>query len=125
MNVTARVFLTSMSFGFTVALVYWLTTRAVVGTFLLGMFGGGFAFVSGYLAVTRRRTPVDGDSTALAPAELAGERIGIFSIESPWPILLALASTATLIGVVLHPFLGALAFAAMLWLIWQLVLESV
>jgi uncharacterized membrane protein YdfJ with MMPL/SSD domain len=124
MTIATRVFLVAMAFGFAVACAYWLVAREPVGTFLLGLFGGGLAWDSGYLLVTRGRTPVDGD-TSLAPAQLAGERIGVFSLESPWPVLLALTSAGTLIGAVLHPFLGACSFLAMLWLIWRMVLESV
>jgi hypothetical protein len=123
-KIATLVFLSSMLFGFIVALVYWVTTREPVGTFLLGLFGGGLAWDSGYLLVTRGRTSVDGDSS-LTPAQLAGERIGVFSIESRWPILLALATAGTLIGAVLHAMLGACSFLAMLWVIWRMVLESV
>lgn len=124
MKIATRVFLVAMAFGFGVALIYWATTREMVGTFLLGIFGAGLAWDSGYLLVTRGRTPVDGD-TSLAPADLAGERIGVFSVESRWPILLALATAGTLIGAVLHSILGFFSFLAMLWLIWRMVLESV
>lgn len=124
MTIATRVFLIAMAFGFAAALAYWSVTHEAVGTLLLGIFGGGLAWDSGYLLVTRGRTSVDGDSS-LAPAQLAGERIGVFSVESPWPILLALASAGTLVGAVLHSILGACSFLAMLWLIWRMVLESV
>jgi hypothetical protein len=122
-TVTSRLFLSSTAFGAVIAIVYWSTTHERTGTILLGIFGAGFLWVAGYLLVTRRRTPLDGDG-ARTPADLAGERIGIFTTASRWPILLALAATGTAVGFVLHPMLGVLSFAALLAVIWQLVRES-
>jgi hypothetical protein len=119
-----RVFLSSMAFGLGVSALYWLTTRENVGTILLGLFGAGFAFVAGYLFVIRGKARVDGDEQR-APAELAGETIGVFSLESPWPVILACCTAALLIGIVLHPMLAALALIALFVTLWQLVRESV
>lgn len=124
MTTTATVFLSSLSFGAVLAVLYFFTTREVVGTLLLGIFAAGFAFVFSYLWVTRRRVPLDGDGT-LQPADLAGERIGIYSVESPWPILLAFSCAGALIGVVLHPLLALFSGIAILSLIWRMVVESV
>jgi len=124
MTIATRVFLSSMTVGLAIAALYWLTTRETVGTILLGLFGAGFAFVAGYLIVIRGKARVDGDEQR-APAELAGETIGVFSLESPWPIVLACCTAALLIGVVLHPMLAALALIALFVTLWQLVRESV
>jgi hypothetical protein len=118
-----RVFLSSMAFGLGIAALYWFTTRENVGTILLGLFGAGFAFVAGYLFVIRGKARVDGDEQR-APAELAGETIGVFSLESPWPVVLACCTAALLIGIVLHPMLAVLAIVALFVTLWQLVRES-
>jgi Cytochrome c oxidase subunit IV len=123
-SVTIRLFVSSTSFGLVTAAIYWATTREYVGTVLLGLFGIGFGFVSAYLAKIRRKTRLDGDSDR-APAELAGERIGVFSLESPWPVLLAICTAALLIGIVLHPMLALLAAICFGATLWQLVRESV
>lgn len=123
MRITTRMFVSSMTFGAVVAAIYGLTTRELVGVFLLGIFTLGFAWVSAYLIVSRRSTPLDGDGT-LAPADLAGERIGIFTVESPWPVVLALASAGLLIGVFLHPALAVVAIGVLLWVVWMMVRES-
>ena len=124
MKTTQRIFVSSCAFGLTVALAYRLDTGELVGTILLGLFGAAFAFVVGYLATTGRGAQLDGDDDR-TPAELAGERIGVFSLESPWPLVLALCSAMLLVGVVLHPWLAAIALAGFLYAIWRLVLESV
>jgi len=123
-TISLRMFLSSTTFGLVVAAVYWLTTRENVGTILLGLFGAGFAFVSGYVRVIQPKTRLDGDAQR-APAELAGETIGVFSLESPWPIVLACCTAALLIGIVLHPMLAVFAIVALFVTLWQLVRESV
>ena len=124
MTIAARVFASSMTFGFVVAAVYLFTTHELVGTMLLGLFGIGFLFVTAYLFAVRKRTRLDGDEQR-TPRELAGERIGVFSAESPWPVVLAVCSAAFLIGVVLHPMLAIFAGAGFFATLWQLVRESV
>ncbi|MEA2720138.1 MAG: Cytochrome c oxidase subunit [Candidatus Eremiobacteraeota bacterium] len=119
-----RVFTSSMAFGLGIAALYWFTTHENVGTILLGLFGAGFAFVAGYLLLIRGKARVDGDEQR-APAELAGETIGVFSLESPWPIMLACCTAGLLIGVVLHPMLAFVALIALFVTLWQLVRESV
>lgn len=124
MTTAQRMFLSSMAFGLVVAAVYWWTTHEKVGTILLGLFGAGFAFVAGYTLVIQPKTHLDGDEQR-APSELAGETIGVFSLESPWPIVLAVSTAALLIGIVLHPLLALFAFPALCVTLWQLVRESV
>lgn len=124
MTISLRMFLSSTTFGLAVAAVYWLTTREGVGTILLALFGAGFAFVSGYVRVIEPKTRLDGDEQR-APAELAGETIGVFSLESPWPIVLACCTAGLLIGIVLHPMLAAFSLVALFVTLWQLVRESV
>lgn len=124
MTIAARVFLSSMTFGLVVGLVYLFTTHELVGTMLLIIFGIGFAFVATYLYAVRGKTRLDGDEQR-TPRELAGERIGVVSAESPWPVLLAVCSTGLLIGIVLHPMLAVAAGAGLVATLWQLVRESV
>lgn len=124
MTISLWMFLSSMTFGLVVAAVYWLATRESVGTILLGLFGAGFGFVSAYITVIKPKTRLDGDEQR-APAELAGETIGVFSLESPWPVMLACCSAGLLIGIVLHPMLAAFSVVALFVTLWQLVRESV
>jgi hypothetical protein len=123
MKIATRVFISSMSFGIVVAIIYWFTSHEPDGTILLGLFAAGFAFVVGYLLVIRPKSELDGDMQR-DPRSMAGERIGVFSTESPWPVILALSSAALLIGVVLHPMLVPLAALAFFTAIWGLVRES-
>ncbi|HEY1726819.1 MAG TPA: cytochrome c oxidase subunit 4 [Candidatus Baltobacteraceae bacterium] len=123
MTIALRVFALSMAFGLVVSAAYWFDTREAAGTILIGVMGLAFVWVISYLLGTRKSTHYDGDEQRL-PSELAGEHIGIFAAESPWPIVLALASAALLIGIVLHPMLGVFAILAVFIIMWQLVRES-
>ena len=124
MTIATRVFFSSMSFGFIVAAAYWLSSREPVGTILLGLFGAGFLWIAGYLIALRPKAPLDGDLERV-PADLAGEQIGVFSVESPWPIILALSTAGLLVGIVLHPMLAIIAATTFLAIIWALAKESV
>jgi len=123
MTISLRVFSLSMIFGLVVAAAYWFDTREAAGTFLIAVMGIAFFWISAYLFGTRKQTSYDGDEERL-PSQLAGEHIGVFSSESPWPITLALATAALLLGVVLHPMLGVFALLAAFVVLWQLVRES-
>jgi len=122
-TIALRVFALSMAFGLIVSTAYWFDTREAAGTILIGIMGVAFVWVISFLLATRKSTHYDGDEQRL-PSDLAGEHIGVFAAESPWPIVLALASAALLIGVVLHPMLGVFAILALFIILWQLVRES-
>jgi len=113
----------AMAFGVVIATVYWFDTGEPAGTIFLALMGIGFIWVTTYLFGTRKTTHYDGDEEKL-PSELAGEHIAVVSSESPWPILLAVATTSFLLGVVLHPMLGFFAVICLFVVLWQLVRES-
>ena len=123
MTISIRLFAFAMAFGLFLAAVYWFDTRHAAGTVFLAMMGLGFIWVTSYLFVSRQETQYDGDEER-APSELAGEQIGVVSRESPWPIVLAMATAALLIGVVLHPMLAAFGSLAFLIILWELARES-
>jgi hypothetical protein len=122
-TVSIRVFGMAMVFGLVLCGAYWFDTGEPAGTIFLGLMGLGFIWVMMYLLGTRKTTHYDGDDERL-PSELAGEHIAVASSESPWPILLAIATAAFLIGTVLHPMLGFFAVLCMFIVVWQLARES-
>lgn len=113
----------AMAFGVLISAIYWFDTTEPAGTIFLGLMGLGFVWVTTYLLGTRKTTHYDGDQEKL-PSELAGEHIAIVSSESPWPILLGVATASLLLGVVLHPMLGFFAIICLFIVLWQLVRES-
>ncbi|MGH7327130.1 MAG: aa3-type cytochrome oxidase subunit IV [Polyangiaceae bacterium] len=123
MKISIRMFLFAMGFGLLLGAVYWFDTGEAAGTVLLSMMGIGFVWVTSYLLGTRKTTHYDGDQER-TPAELAGEHVAVVASESPWPILLALATAGFLIGTVLHPMLGFFAVIGFFIVVWQLARES-
>ena len=123
MKIAIRAFLFAMIYGLLIGGVYWFDTGDAPGTVLLCMMGMGFVWVTSYLLGTRKTTHYDGDEER-APAELAGEHVAVVASESPWPIILALATTGFVIGTVLHPMLGFFAVLGFFIVVWQLVRES-
>ena len=123
MKIQIRMFLFAMAFGLTISGVYWFDTGEAAGTVLLGVMGTGFVWVLAYLLGVRKTTHYDGDRE-LAPSELAGEHVAVVASESPWPILLGIATTFFVIGTVLHPMLGFFAVLGFFIVVWQLVRES-
>lgn len=124
MKIATRVFISSMAFGIVVGLIYWFVSYEPVGTLMLGLFSAGLAFVSVYLFVSRKSADVDGD-TQKAPSELAGEAVGVFSTESSWPILLALAIALLTLGIAIHPIIAFFDFPIICVLVWRLIVENV
>ena len=123
MKIALRTFLSAMVFGFVVGTLYWYFAREPVGTILLGLFGAGLLYVSAYLFILTKETSVSGD-VDVAPSALAGERIGVFQVESPWPIVFAIGTAGLLVGVVMHPLLAVLATGLFFTILWFLVRES-
>lgn len=123
MKISLRMFSFAMVFGIVICAAYWFDTGDAPGTVFLGLMGLGFSWVVLYLFSTRKSTKYDGDEERL-PSELAGEHIAVVSSESPWPILLAIATSAFLIGTVLHPMMGFFAIVCFFIVMWQLARES-
>jgi hypothetical protein len=123
MKISLRMFSFAMVFGLVVCGAYWFDTGDSAGTIFLGLMGLGFFWVLLYLFATRKSTQYDGDQER-RPSELAGEHIAVVSSESPWPILLAIATSSFLIGTVLHPMLGFFAVICFFIVAWQLARES-
>jgi len=122
-KIALRMFSFAMVFGIVICGVYWFDTADAPGTVFLLFMGLGFSWVVAYLFSTRKTTQYDGDTQQL-PSDLAGEHIAVVSSESPWPILLAIATSAFLIGTVLHPMMGFFAIVCFFIVVWQLARES-
>lgn len=100
MSTTARVLLAAAAFIFVVDAVYWFVTYEPAGTFLLGVMVLGLLFAAGYIATASRSAVLSADRPDLRPEDAAGERVGVFSAASPWPLVLAGGLLVTLVGLV-------------------------
>jgi hypothetical protein len=128
MKIGVRLFLSSMLFAAVISTAYGFTTHDVVGVFFLGTMALALIIVAIFIVVAERESNLAGDREDLTAADMAGEELGVFSLESYWPILAAAGVTLTLFGIVFLPgiSLGLLLVggALILWTARFLVRES-
>jgi len=124
MKAFIALFFSSATFGAVAAIVYWFSSREIIGTLMLGLMALGLSFAAGYALLAERNAHLSGDEEAVQHKETAGEILGLFTKESAWPILLAFAILALLVGVVWSPFVAAPGLGAMLLILWRLSAES-
>ncbi len=98
-----RVF--AYGFGIVLATIYGLTTREPAGVLLLGFFGFGLAFATGYLYFAERKSKLGSDDPEMRMSDVVGERIGVVTTETPRPPVFALGGGLVLLGVAFHPVL--------------------
>ena len=115
----------SAAFGAAIAIAYWLVAhQETTGTVLLGIMCGAFVFAAGFAIIAERNADVSGDGENLSPADRAGEDLGVFTGASAWPILIAIATALTLIGLLYSPLLAVLAAVGLVLCLLRLGMES-
>jgi hypothetical protein len=120
MRTTVGVFASSMFFGIAISIAYWFSSYDWIGTILLGIMSAGFLFASSYTSIAQRKSRLLGDDKNASPSGT----IGVFTIESPWPILLGISAAAFLIGIVLQPWLAAIGTIVFFYAITMMIQES-
>lgn len=128
MKIGVRLFVSSMVFAIAIATAYGATTHDLIGVLFLGAMALALIVVTGYIVVAEREANLASDAPDAKAADSAGEEIGVFSLESYWPILAALGTTSMLLGAIFLPGLSA-AFviagvALVAWTMRFLVRES-
>jgi Cytochrome c oxidase subunit IV len=112
-------------FGLTIAVAYWFVAhREGAGTALLGFMFAALAFAAGYAIIAEREADLEGDKPCATNEEVAGEELGVFTTQSPWPILIAVCTLALLTGAIWSPLLAVAAMAGMVLCFWRLGAES-
>jgi hypothetical protein len=124
MNVGLGLFLSSASFGIAIAIAYWFSAHDDTGTWLLGMMGIALGFAAGYMIVAEREARLAGDQPNGSNEESAGERVGTYTLRSPWPFCAAIAAAFVLIGAVYNLPVAVAAFVSLLVTLTMLIRES-
>ncbi len=128
MKIGVRLFISSMTFATAIAAVYAFTTHDSIGAIFLGAMALALIIVAIYIVVAEREANLAGDQADMSPADVAGEDMGTFTIESYWPILAAAGTAVTILGVTFMPGIGfgffLLGAALILWTWRFLVRES-
>ncbi len=128
MKIGVILFLSSMTFGIVIATIYGVTTHDVAGILFLGLMAVALVIVAMFIIVAEREAHLAGDQTDLDAADIAGEEVGVYSLESYWPVLAALGAALFILGIVFVPgvaFGFLLAGAALIaWTLRFFVRES-
>jgi len=112
-------------FGAVTGLAYWyIAHEEATGTVLLGCMGAALAFTACYAIFAEKDADLPGDDPNETPEKAAGEVLGIFTSYSAWPILVAISSLATLVGMLWSPLIGFSGLIALLLCLWRLGAES-
>ena len=113
------------AFGIAIAVAYWFVAHEeATGTVLLGVMAAALAFATGYAVLAERDADLEGDDPCETTEAVAGEDLGIFTTNSPWPISIALCTVALLTGMLWSPLLGLAGLVGMLLCFWRLGAES-
>lgn len=115
----------SAAFGLAVAIAYFFIAHEEgAGTALLGFMTAALSFAALYAVVAERDADLEGDCPNKRNEEVAGEDLGIFTTETPYPILIAVSALAMMTGMLWSPLLGIAGLIGMLLCFWRLGAES-
>jgi hypothetical protein len=115
----------SAAFGTAIAVTYFFVAHEEgAGTALLGIMGAALTFAALYAVFAERDADLEGDYPVKTNEEVAGEDLGIFTTESPYPFLIAACVLATLTGMLWSPLLGIAGIVGLLLCFWRLGAES-
>jgi len=119
------IFLVSAAFGAAIAIAYFFFAHEEgAGTALLGFMGAALAFAALYAVVAERDADLPGDYPYESSDEVAGEDLGVFTTETPYPILIAVCTLAIMTGMLWSPLLGIAGLIGLLLCFWRLGAES-
>ena len=112
-------------FGIVIAAVYWFVAHEeAAGSALLGMMSAALAFATAYPILAEREARLEGDDPGASTENSGGADLGVFTTESPYPILIAVCTLALLAGVLWSPLLGVFGLAGTIVCLWRLGAES-
>jgi len=119
------IFLCSAAFGTAIAIAYFFVAHEEgAGTALLGFMGAALTFAATYAVVAERDADLPGDYPYETSDDVTGEDLGVFTTETPYPILIAVCTLAVLTGMLWSPLLGIAGLIGMLLCFWRLGSES-
>jgi hypothetical protein len=124
MTIGRRLFVSSAAFGIAIAVAYWFSAHNPDGAVLLGLMAVALVFAAGYMFVAERAARLVGDRANASNADASGERLGVFTVASPWPIVVAFSAFLVLLGLALFPALAAFGLALLLFGLFRLGRES-
>jgi hypothetical protein len=124
MKTFVGLFGSSAVFALAICIIYWFSSHEYAGTLFLGFMCCALSFAAGYAFLAEREGNIAGDDGMLDQKDRAGEDVGIFTKETPWPPLLAVSILWLFIGLIWSDFMIFTGLAAILLCLWRLGAES-
>ena len=125
MKAFIQFFAIAAAFGLAIAVAYFfIAHEEATGTALLGFMTAALTFATLYAVLAERGAALEGDEPCADNEDVAGEDLGVFTISSPYPFLIAVCVLALMTGVLWSPVLGVAGLFGMLLCFWRLGAES-
>jgi hypothetical protein len=124
MKIGIRLFVSSAVFGAAIATVYWFSSHDPTGTILLGVMASGLTFAAGYSYFAERHAQLIGDRASAAPGDERGVRIGVFTVRSPWPVIVAAGAFLLLTGLAVSSTAAVAGLLIIAYALFRLIAES-
>jgi len=102
-KIGVRLFLSSMAFAIVVAVAYAFTTHDIAGTLFLGFMALALIVLTTFVVVSEKEADLTSDDPQATASANAGETMGVFALESYWPILAAFGVALILPSVIFLP----------------------
>jgi hypothetical protein len=119
------VFTSSALFGVAIWIVYWIVARQeAAGAFLLGVMTVALTFATVYALVAERDARLEGDDPGAELSEWSGDDLGVFTKQTPWPILIAVCVGLGLLAMLWSPLVAFLVLIGFILCLWRLGAES-
>jgi len=96
-------FLSSMIFAIIVDVAYAFTTHDIAGTLFLGFMALALIVLTTFVVVSEKEADLTSDDPKATASANAGETMGVFALESYWPILAAAGVALILPSVIFLP----------------------
>jgi hypothetical protein len=119
----SQLFLSSMVFGFVIALIYGLSTHEPIGIFLLGLMGIGMLIIFGFLRMRERQFTLLSDDRDAFVSQEAGQTIETFASRSPWPFVIAVGVVLLLVPLIYVPAFSLVGLAIILYALYAFMQE--
>ena len=127
MKIAVRLFLSSMIFAIVIAGAYAWATKDLVGSVLLITMAIAMLVLAIFTVVAEKEANLASDSQETPSSALAGENLGVFSLESYWPVMGAAGTVLLVMGVVFLPgpsAVTALIAAAILFFTFRFLIRE-
>jgi len=102
-KIGVRLFLSSMAFAVVIAVVYGFTTHDIAGVMFLSFMALALIVLTTFVVVSENEADLTSDDPKATASANAGETMGVFALESYWPILAAFGVALILPSVIFLP----------------------